>query len=419
MEDQYLKIRIEPGILAVFKLYLWVRLGLMILLSVITLVFADFSFDFDIIPYIVVFVTDLTFLIVFLVIDQPKKMLGGAYLPIALAVVSFTTILESQFLFNNALDQDITIWLLFATLSIPLLITAWQWDLKRVYLFSFGTAVFEFFLVYANFPQDQYRNITVLSIILVRTAMFILMGYIVTLLMEEQRKQRSKVHEANRLLIRYSDRIRNMAVVQERNRMIRELHDTLAHSLSGLVVQLDAMAMELEDDTAEHQERINEILAYARKGLGDTRRAMQDLKTSELEDLGLRYALEKYIDDLKRMSDIQISFEWNTRHTQNLDIYEHTIFRIIQEAMKNAVVHSGAQNLWLEIRENSEDIEIQIRDDGKGFNTSSQEIRGFGLDAMQDRAENIGAGYQIESDSEQGTKIVITLRMEYDQSVDL
>ena len=126
----------------------------------------------------------------------------------------------------------------------------------------------------------------------IRSIILGILGVLEYRIMASQRKQRAELVEANEKLTHYALTIEQLTVSRERNRMARELHDTLAHTLSSVAVELEAVKTLVKPKPAEALKLVDQSLGITRNGLNETRKALQDLRALPIEDLGLTLALE-------------------------------------------------------------------------------------------------------------------------------
>ena len=153
-----------------------------------------------------------------------------------------------------------------------------------------------------------HRKIAVLnsfSQALMRIALLYLVPFIVSVLAERERQQHAQLETAHQRLRRYTATIEQLAISRERNRLARDLHDTLAHSLSALTVQLEALRSLLIHDPATAQDTVDEILILARGGLEDSREAIQALRTDPVETLGLAGTLRNMLQAFQARTGVR------------------------------------------------------------------------------------------------------------------
>lgn len=197
-----------------------------------------------------------------------------------------------------------------------------------------------------------------------------------------------------------------LATELERKRLSSELHDGLGQSLIALKLQLEC----LEPDTI--QDNMN-ILNNAKNLLNDSidelRAMSNDLLPNVLSELGLLEAIKQMLNYCSNKPNLCVSLINNMINQYELNEKESVnIYRIIQEAVKNAITHSNAKNIELELSETTNEYLFQIRDDGKGFEPSNKKLYGNGLYNINERANLINAKVQITSDNSHGSEIKIS-----------
>ena len=398
---------LEPGLLSIFNLYVYVRLGLLLFTALMYLLIYGFSLRIDLIPIIILFLVDLAFLLVFLSWSWFRRRLGQWHLPAALIVASVVPIVESRYLYDvygaNAASGLLVV---IPFLAVPLILTAWQYELEQVIWFCLGTATFEIALVVIYGTMGATRPAAEIEVILVRTVLFILIGYIVHNLVSAQRRQRAELAEANRKLAQFAAAMEQLSITRERSRLARELHDTLAHTLSGLAVQLEAVSALWEADPPRARALLGRAAESTRSGLTETRRALQALRASPLEDLGLARALREMAESAAQRAGLALDLDIQPDLPQQPAEVEQALYRVAQEALENAVSHAHARRLRVALRQAAEALTLEIADDGDGLPVEHLEReRGFGLQGMRERAALVGAELAVESAPDRGTAV--------------
>jgi signal transduction histidine kinase len=240
----------------------------------------------------------------------------------------------------------------------------------------------------------------------IRTISFIVVGYMVVRLMTTQREQRRALAEANTQLAHYAAALEQLATSRERNRLARELHDTLAHSLSGIAVQLEAVKTLWENSPEDARAMLEQSLATTRSGLTETRRALQALRASPLEDLGLALAVRSLAESVAARNGLALDLEAPERLENLSPDLEQGIYRVVQEALENITQHAHARNVKVQLSQTDGHFTLTISDDGKGFQMESVDmINQFGLQGMRERTEMLGGDLEVESQPGRGTTI--------------
>jgi signal transduction histidine kinase len=412
---------LEPGLLSIFRIYVVLRFVAMLAVAeFFFLRYGPLLAPLEV-PYIVLFGWNIFFLLVYLYWPWPQHKLGRIYLPVALAVASIGPILEGRYLFLvYDAAYEARFWLVFPFLVIPLILTAWQYSFRYVVGLCFATALLEAFLIRTLPALDQEQAMSDMGYLVVRTVFFILIGYIVSHLMTEQREQRRELAQANRKLVRYAATLEQLAVSQERNRLARELHDTLAHTLSGLAVHLDAIVALWTDIPSRARDMLQQALTITREGLDETRRAVQDLRATPLEQEGLALAVRSLAENAAERGGLSLRLSIN-EHSGPLDPeVEQCYYRVAQEAIENVVKHADASTLSVSLKQHQGRLVLEVTDDGRGLvregiarEDLARDDRGearadetqFGVRGMRERAELIGGTLDIKSQPRHGTTI--------------
>ncbi len=206
-----------------------------------------------------------------------------------------------------------------------------------------------------------------------------------------------------------SDRRRQRlaATEQERARWARELHD---ETLQGLAALRLGLAAQLGNaDPGPITDAVAEAVAQLQDEIGALRSLIADLRPASLDDLGVGAAIVGLADrargrGLEVELSIDLAYEEGREAERHVDELETAIYRIVQEALTNATKHGAAENAYIEIVEDGHAVRVNVRDDGRGFDTTAR-TAGFGLIGMQERAELLGGRFTVESAQGQGTSV--------------
>jgi len=211
-------------------------------------------------------------------------------------------------------------------------------------------------------------------------------------------------------LMRLSQQSREAAVVAERNRMARDIHDTLAQGFTGVIMQLEAAkGAAKQGDLAEAANRIDRAGELARTSLGEARRSVRALRPRSLRNGKLFMALDHL---LKRMTDgtgLNADFHADGDERAIPAEYEDGLLRIAQESLTNAVKHANARNFKATLSVSAGQIQLQLVDDGRGFDPQA-EYEGFGLMGMKERVDRMNGEFIIRSKHGVGTEILVVLK---------
>lgn len=213
-------------------------------------------------------------------------------------------------------------------------------------------------------------------------------------------------------LTRLSEENRRSAVVGERNRLAREVHDTLAQGLTGIIIQLEAageaMAQSLPTKVSGHLERAG---ALARESLQEARRSVRALRPLALQDNSLNMALHDLFIKITSDTPVKAKLIVDGEPFALPEEWENNLLRIGQEVLTNVVRHSQATEFhgWLTF--DVHEVRLRLRDNGIGFDPEKAH-EGFGLQGIRERAETMGAKLTISSEIGKGTSISIILPIE-------
>ncbi len=398
---------LEPGLLPIFRAYVFVRLAAMGLVAIIYIFWIGVPFDLALFPTGALFVGETVFLYVLLSRAWFPRHCGRYYLPLALLVASAGPILEIRYILSvYGSTRLLEFWLIFPFLTVPLILTAWQYHFGYVALYCVGTALLELAIVKLASATYAIHVLFDGGAIVTRSLFFLFIGYIITHLMSEQRRQRQELAEANRKLARYAMTLEQLSVSRERNRLARELHDTLAHTLSGLAVQLDALETIAQPLSPKAERLLDHALVATREGLNETRRALQDLRATPLEDMGLALALKSLAQHFADLWELSLTLDIQADVGTLAPEVEQAYYRVTQEALDNIARHAEARAVTVSLARVDRRLTLTVRDDGRGIAPDAKlDADHFGIQGMRERAALIGGILEIEARPGQGTTL--------------
>lgn len=232
----------------------------------------------------------------------------------------------------------------------------------------------------------------------IRLVLFLMIGYVVVRISRAHRQQRAELLEANSRLGDYASNLEQLTTSRERNRMARELHDTLAHTLSGVSVQLEAVRSLWDADPLESRRVLERALAATRQGLTETRRALNDLRASPLDDLGLALAIRNLAEAEASRAGFTLVLEIPEQLDDLSPALRQCVYRTVQEALANIDRHASASQVQITIRRAKDRLALAVCDDGQGFDPASVDTgHSFGIRGMCERAELLGGRLEVES----------------------
>lgn len=214
-----------------------------------------------------------------------------------------------------------------------------------------------------------------------------------------------EVERQNKLLTHYSAEIEKMTLLEERNRMSKELHDTLGHSFISLILSLDASIALMDSKPAEAKDRLTRLRTLAENNLDEMRNIVHEMGEEEESSL------------IRQVESLVVRFREHTGTVLTLSLPEtersirfevrQAVLRVIQESLTNALKHGKASQLHLELKFSESDLQLSVRNNGNPIDKLKY---GFGLTTMKQRVERLGGHLQLSSG--EGTPAVTEVRCE-------
>lgn len=213
---------------------------------------------------------------------------------------------------------------------------------------------------------------------------------------------------ANRQLADYAAQVEDLTIANERQRMARELHDTLSQGLAGLILQLEAADAHLSKNHPQRaQEIVQQAMERARATLSDARQAIGDLRqeSSGVGDLGdsIRHEVEHFTQATGLPCEVEI----NLPERVSKEIYD-PVLRAVSEALANIARHAHASQASVHLAPQNDHLLVEICDDGRGFDPNAAQPGHYGLLGMRERIRLAGGTLQIQSNSQNGTQLLIS-----------
>jgi two-component system, NarL family, sensor kinase len=207
-----------------------------------------------------------------------------------------------------------------------------------------------------------------------------------------------------------------VALVEERNRLAREVHDTLAQELTGIALQLEAADALLDHSPDRARARIRQALERTRESLDEARRSVLDLRAGPLERQALPAALEALLGRFAEETGIAVSSQLALAGPRLPARVEEALYRIVQEALGNVRRHAQASAVRIELHQASDAIQLLVKDNGRGFDADvpsdqgpSASAHGFGLIGMQERARLLNGVMRLSSCPGAGAQVEVSL----------
>jgi signal transduction histidine kinase len=189
----------------------------------------------------------------------------------------------------------------------------------------------------------------------------------------------------------------------ERRAISRELHDEVGQSLGALLVDIGRLSAAISTDRPEVKMQLDNLKSVAERTFQSVRNIALLLRPSMLDDLGLAAALEWQGREVSRRSEIEVSVESEGIPEDLPEEHKTSIYRLVQEALNNAVRHSGARNAKVVVEQLAQSIVVRVSDDGRGFDPARS--RGMGILGMEERVKRLGGTLSVESQPGKGATV--------------
>ena len=420
------EIELEPGFVQAFRLFVVTRIVFWVIIGPILIVMEmarDETLSLEqassmtlverlTLPNVAPVIVMELILLALLMLPQVPRRLGKWFVPLTLTL-SMIPVLIGYYWWpsDNPFQTPFSIFIF-----VTLVLIAWQYPFRFVLAYVLGLTLYQAWL---TSPAASIPLSADLGWLVLQGAMMLLVGYVIVQLVSIQREQREALEsaykqqaEANLRLQRYAIALEELTISRERNRLARELHDTLAHSLSAVTVQLEAVRSLWQINPVAALDMLDKADKTARRGLTEARRALQDLRASPLQDLGLSLALQELAETASERAGASLALYLPEQSLENLppDV-EQGVYRIAQETLENVVRHSEAQSITFRLHQTREGLSLTISDDGRGIDSKAllraraDSPTEFGLRGMAERAALIGGSLEISEQEGHGTLV--------------
>jgi signal transduction histidine kinase len=346
-----------------------------------------------------------------------QRKLKWAFIPVVVAILSISPVFINQL--GGALyplgprfgSTEATFLTMFPFLFVALLLVAWQYKWQFILIVILGITALNLGVRWTSAGPGTQPFQGVLALFLIQTVIFLVVGFSISYLMSRIRVQQQSLEAANSRLTQYASTLEQLSTSRERNRLALELHDTLAHTLSGLSVQLETVKAYWDVDRPAARSILEKSLAATHSGLEETRRALKALRASPLDDLGLILALRNMAENAASRAGVVLNMPETINLPPLTPDVEHCIYRIAQEAINNIVKHASAKNITIKLGFADGTATLIISDDGTGFDINSiDNTSHFGLAGVRERAQMAGGEVDIISKPGEGTTIKLTIK---------
>jgi len=234
---------------------------------------------------------------------------------------------------------------------------------------------------------------------------------------EERAKSQALLQElqvAHRKLQDYAVQVEDLAVAEERNRLAREMHDTLGHRLTVAAVQLEGAERLIPDKPERAAQMVATVRDQVREALAELRGTVATLREPLQTDLTLANALTRLVASFEDATDLKVQLNLPQDECVLAEAKRLTIYRTIQEALTNVQRHAQAKQVWVNLIYGEDTLLLEILDDGIGISADNHPT-GFGLRGLQERAAQLNGEFIIENRAEGGTRLRLNLPLNEDR----
>lgn len=222
----------------------------------------------------------------------------------------------------------------------------------------------------------------------------ILMKDKMEMLYSQLKESKTDLETANKKLKDYSEKVEEVSILNERNRLAGEIHDTIGHSLTALIMEIDICNKLIDKDVNKTKAELKKAQELARYSLSEVRKSVRSIKSTD-KLTGIN-AIKDLISDYEKNTGIVVHLNISKRQYKLSPAIEVTVYRAIQEALTNCAKYGNATNAYIDICFNENGIEFCITNDGVGC---SDIKKGVGLTTMQERVEVLGGNLEVSGEN--------------------
>ena len=224
-----------------------------------------------------------------------------------------------------------------------------------------------------------------------------------------------ELQEAHQRLQEYATQVEELAVAEERNRLAREMHDTLGHRLTVAAVTLEGAQRLIPTEPERSVEMVATVREEVRDALRELRRTVATLREPLQTDIPLQQSLPQLVNSFQMATALAIDLQMPEEELQLPNTHRLVIYRAVQEFLTNVQRHARANQVWIKLEMQASNFLLKMKDDGVGFDPLNTGA-GFGLRGLQERVSKIQGSMDIHSQVNEGTEIVVEIPLKKEQS---
>lgn len=259
--------------------------------------------------------------------------------------------------------------------------------------------------------QPISLNNPIVWIYLFAAAASILLGAWMSAIINQSMQRRQLIEQLEMTQTELAESKRHEGILEERQRLAREIHDTLAQGFTSIVMHLEAAEQALPDDQETAQKHLHRARTTARTSLEQARRVVQDLRPESLENQALPEAIQRTAVRWQEETNIPVNTTTTGTPIPLHPDVEVTLLRATQESLNNIRKHARATAVQITLSYMADVVILDVQDNGVGLNGAAPSplTGGYGLQAMRERATQLGGAVEIESTPGEGTTIVVSI----------
>ena len=222
-----------------------------------------------------------------------------------------------------------------------------------------------------------------------------------------ERQMRQQLGQANQQLQEYSQKIEKLATVQERNRIARDIHDSLGHALTGLNIQMQTAVRLWDREPTQAYSFLTQAQSLSKTAMQEVRKSVGTLREDAKDERLLEAEIKLLVDDFRKGTGLLVCTNINRCGSVPIPVAK-TVYRIVQEALTNIFKYADATQVQIRLITTSKELSLTVEDNGKGFDPN-QNLSGFGLQGMQERIATVNGQFQLSTARGKGCRIEVKI----------
>jgi signal transduction histidine kinase len=262
--------------------------------------------------------------------------------------------------------------------------------------------------------EEQFWMHLIAETLMFGLGLFLVLKLINTLLSERQ--VQDELTTAHEQLRHYAFQAEELAAVQERNRIARDIHDSLGHALTALNVQLQTAVMIWQEQPVRAESFVQQARRLGTIAMQEVRKSVQALREDHQTEQSLTEMIASLVDNFRQGSGIETQMQITGNGSVSPTIVK-ALYRIVQEALTNIYKHAQATAVAVEIETTAERVRLRVVDNGRGVDRDCGNGTGYGLQVMQERVAALGGKFVLETEPEKGCRIQVEVPLSTEVTV--